>query len=359
MNVWEWVAEYEREAQARGDRERVRLARIHNDAYSFRQVEPDSMLALLEEGRQMARVLREPWWELFFDHWIVETFIYYKDDYRQVIDKAVRCTLELRKPGCEDHPLRFAIFCNLVAAYLCVDPRGYADSIHEALAYLRTEVPPRGGERFLLQARRHWFAFELGRYDEARVLALEELAMADVEPDRHLARHHEIDTWKALCNIAFRQRDFDSLRSQALIGEERARSTSEYRAELALFLLWQAFLARRDRQEERARRLFRQAVQRMSALGKMPDGSWYDAMASYHETGGEHEQAWAAREREVQECLGKGQLAYEAECRLKRCRLLRLMGRPLDGEVEAAREATTRLRDPRWYRAELEKILTA
>jgi hypothetical protein len=357
MNIWEWIAGFEEDARSRGDRQRVRLANIHNDAYSYRQVEPDRMLGLLEEGRQMARVLREPWWELFFDHWIVETFIYYKDDYRQVIDRAARCTLESRKPVYDGHPLRFAIYCNLVAAYLCVDPRGYADSIHEALAYLEYEIPARGGERFLLQARRHWFAFELGRYDEARTLAVAELDMAAAEPDRHLARHHEIDTWKALCNIAFRQRDFEALRSHALIGEERARSTSEYRTELAQFLLWQAYLARRDQQEDRARRLFSLAVTRMSALGKLPDGSWYDALTSYHEIVGEHALAWAARERELRDCLGKGQLAYEAECRLKRCRLLRLMEQPLEAETRATREATNRLRDPGWYHGELDRIL--
>ena len=36
-------------------------------------------------------------------------------------------------------------------------------------------------------------------------------AMADTEPDRHLAAHHEVDTYKALCRIAFRKGDWPAL----------------------------------------------------------------------------------------------------------------------------------------------------
>ena len=76
----------------------------------------------------------------------------------------------------------------------------------------------------MLQARRHWFAYEIGEYEEAERLALEELNMADGDPDRHTARHHEVDTYKALCWIAFRRNDWGKLIGWARGGEERARS---------------------------------------------------------------------------------------------------------------------------------------
>ena len=46
----------------------------------------------------------------------------------------------------------------------------------------------------------------------------------------------------------------------------------------------------------------------------------------------------------------------EAECRLKRCRLLASMGQPLDDEVSACREAIARLRAPASYLDELRRI---
>ena len=70
------------------------------------------MMNLLEDGRRLARLLNEPWWVLFFEHWALETLIYYKDDYREVIDRGVKATLELRRPLYDHYPLRFGIYCN-------------------------------------------------------------------------------------------------------------------------------------------------------------------------------------------------------------------------------------------------------
>jgi hypothetical protein len=356
MTIWAWIHDFEMLARARGDAERVRLAVLHGEAYGHRQNDPDHMMALLEEGRRLAVRLREPWWVLFYEHWKLETLIYYKDDYREVVDLGVKATLELRKPIFEGYPLRFGIWCNLVAAYLCVDPRGHAAAISEALAYLRTQVPPEGGDRYLLQARRHWFAYEMGRLEEANALALEELAMADSDPDRHTARHHEVDTHKALCWIAFRRNDWPGLAGWAASGEERARAIS-YRYELALFLLWQALCARRDGLEDQARRLARQGTAQMARLGQPPGESYYDALATFHEMGESHEAAWEVRQRELSTTLGKGQLAYECLVHLKRARLLRTMGRPVEEEVAAVRTAAAKLRAPEWYLDQLERIV--
>jgi hypothetical protein len=354
MTIWEWVHAFEVEARACGDRERLRLPRLHLEAYSHREADPGRMVALLEEGRRLAQRLGEPWWVLFFEHWQVEALVYYTEDYREVVDRAVRLTLELRKPAHEGHPLRFGVHCNLVAAYLCVDPRGHADSIRAALDYLQTQVPPSGGDRYLLQARRHWFAYELGRLDEAHALALEELALADADPDLDTARHHEVDTYKALCRIAFRQ-ESAALEGYAAAGEERARAIG-YRHELALFLLWQAFTARLAGREQEARRLARRGAALMARVGQPPDDSYFDALCAYHEQGGQLDSAWELRERELAECVAKGKRAGECLCRLKRCRLLARLGRPLDDEARGVRAAAARLRAPGWYLGELERL---
>jgi hypothetical protein len=356
MSIWSWIREFEREAAAAGDRDRMLLAQLHGEAYGHRQHDPDRMLALMEQGRRLAVALSEPWWVLFYEHWKVETLIYYKDDYRQVIDLAVKSTLELRKPGFEHFPLRFGVYCNLVAAYLCVDPRGHTESIRSALDYLATQVAPGSGDRYLLQARRHWFAYEMGRLEEADALALEELAMAESDPDRHTALHHEVDTWKALCWIAYRRGDWQALADRACAGEEQARLL-DYQYELALFLLWQAACERRAGQEDRARRLARQGAARMARLGQPPGESYFDAVAAYHELAQDYETAWKERCRELTNAAGKGQLAYECLIRLKCVRLLLKRNQPVLEEAEAAREAAAKLRAPQWYLGELERIL--
>jgi hypothetical protein len=356
MTIWDWIDEFAERAMDNDDEQRYRLANIHHLAYEHRQTDPDRMMAMLEEGRRLALTLREPWWVLFFEHWKLETLIYYKDDYRQVIDLAVAQTLELRKPVFEQYPLRFGIYCNLVAAYLCVDARGYAKAIREAMDYMLTMEPEESGDRYLLLARRHWFAYELGEYDESHRLALEELAMADSDSDRHSAQHHEVDTYKALCWIAYRRNDWQGLESYATTGEERARAI-HYRYELALFLLWRAVVVRRQGDKELAKRLFRQGKSRMSRLGQAPGESYYDALAAYHELGEDWRAIWEVRQEELDTCLNKGQFAYVCSVHLKRLRLLRRMGLPTDEEVAIVRETAKKLRAPAWYLGEMETIL--
>lgn len=360
MNVWDWIREFEWQARSRGDDRRARLTHYHPEAFQYRHTEPDRMLALLEEGRRLGRSLGEPWWVLFFDHWRVETLIYYKEDYTSLLDLAVQATLELRKPPLEQHPLRFAIYCNLVAAYLCIDPRGYVSAIQQALDYLHKEVPAEGEEKYLLIARRHWFAYELGRLEEANRLALEELALTDADPDRWIALHHSVDTYKTLCRIAHRRDDWSALMGYARAGEEVARNQgTKYPYELAAFLLAQALWSRHEGREEEAKRLYRRATAQMGRLGKAGDSSYYDALCAYHELGGQLTHALRARDRELEEIRGKGQLAYECECRLKRCRLVRKMGLPLEEEAQAVRIAMKRLREPSWYQTELDRVLAS
>ena len=109
MTIWDWIHDFEQQAREAGDAQRVRLTTIHSEAYDHRQTDPDRMLSTLHEGRRLALILREPWFVAFFDHWITETLIYYKDDYREVIDQAVRLTLEIRQPAFDRFPLRFGV----------------------------------------------------------------------------------------------------------------------------------------------------------------------------------------------------------------------------------------------------------
>jgi hypothetical protein len=356
MNVWDWVNEFEHEAALRGDTERVRMANLHGEAYRHRHTDPDRMLAILEEGRRMARALNEPWWALFFDHWIVETHIYYKDDYRDVVDRAVRSTLELRKPVFEHHPLRFCVYSNLIAAYLCVDPVGYADPIREGLDYLETLISPEGEEKHLLIARQHWFHFELGQMETSRKYCMRWLAFTEDEPDFHLALHHGVGVHVALCHTSHRLKEWEELAGYATRGEELAR-TRQARFELSIFLIWQALYLRRQDRREEAARLFRLGTSQMSRLGKKPDDSYYEAACAYHEMSGKLHSALNLRNKQLDEVKDKGQFATEVDCRLERLRLLRTLGEPPEFEIALAREAIGQLRKPESYQERLERIL--
>jgi hypothetical protein len=356
MSVWEWVHKFHEEAEARGDRERVRLLQLYESAARFAKTDPDVMLGLLAEGRALAERLGEPWWVLFYDHWRLQAQLHFKFDYRDVIDLAARATLEARKPAYAGLPQRVCLHEDLIYAYVGIDAEGNAERIRQALAYMEQEVGPGLDCRFCVQTCCAQFALQRGRLDEAQEASLRLLEMTDAEPNRHTADHFAADAYSDLCAAAFGRGDWEALREWAAAGEETARRRDKP-LELARFLAWLALLGRRDGREERAGRLFRAAAARVARFKALPGESYYDALCAYHEQGGEWDSALRVRDQELRTLTGKGRLGREARCRLERCRLLARMGRTLGEEVAAARAAAGRLRHPEKYLTELNRIV--
>ena len=98
MSLWDWIKAFNNEAAANGDRDRLRLMSLFDNAWQFKKTDPDVTLGLLAEGKALAQQLGEPWWVLFFDHWRLQALLHFKYDYREVMDIAVQATLEARKP---------------------------------------------------------------------------------------------------------------------------------------------------------------------------------------------------------------------------------------------------------------------
>src|SRR4029077_11471628 len=105
-------------------------------------------------------------------------------------------------------------------AYLCIDPRGHAEQVRQALDYLESIMPEEGEEKYLLLARRQWFAWELDDLDGSEALSQKLLAIADADPDRHLALPHTVGVYAHLCRLSHRRRDWARLGEHAATGEE-------------------------------------------------------------------------------------------------------------------------------------------
>src|SRR5262249_37630665 len=126
VSNWTWFVEYEKDARTRGDAERLRLAGLRREAWTFRETDPARAYALYREGRRLARGLREPWWEMFYSYRQLAALLFFKRDYKDAIRRAVENVLEVRKPAYANFPFRFAVFYGLVVAYMGVDVEGYA-----------------------------------------------------------------------------------------------------------------------------------------------------------------------------------------------------------------------------------------
>jgi hypothetical protein len=355
MSGWDWFDDFERSARLAGDAERNRLGQLHREAYRHRESDPDHALALLAEGRRLAERLGEPWWVLYYDQQRVHALLHFKQDYREVLPLAVRNTLEVRKPAYEGFPRQLLIHGDLVSAYLGIDPVGYAEPVRQALEYLEGATPAICDERYLLLGNWRQFAVEMGRLDEALQLGQRSLVLAADDPLPGRARHFLVFTYSGLAEIAFRLGDRELLDESAQCGEEMARRVG-HQVELAGFQRWQALAARQDGHEADARTLHRQAVARLDRLRMPPDPSYRDAECAFHEAGGDLEAALQVRQAELRSIEGRGRLAYESACHLKRGELLARLGRLTEGDVEAARQSAGRLRQPGPALAALERL---
>jgi ATP/maltotriose-dependent transcriptional regulator MalT len=355
MSKWDWFHEYERDAEARGDKERTRLARLHFQGWTYRETDPDQAYALYDEGHRLARAMNEPWWALFYAYWRLGSLLHFKGDFRRAVELSVANALEVRKPVYEQFPFRFSIFYSLVIAYLGVDPVGYAGEIRKAIECLETDVPRSEDDDYLLAECKREFALEMDDWDGAERAALEASALADARHGRRNAAHYIANATTALCWIAWKRGDMARLAETADVGEQAARDAG-HQVLIAEFQLWEAVILHRRGDVEAARRMRRLAVSRVGRLKKTPGDGYFEAQAALHALDGDLPGALAVREKDLADIGGLGMLSYECYVHAERCRLLAKMGRPLDEALAAARAVARRLRDPAPQLAELERI---
>jgi hypothetical protein len=352
MNKWAWCHEYEQDARARGDAERLRLARLHYEGWNFRETDPDQAHALYDQGCQLAKRLGEPWWALFYTHWRLGSLLYFKRDYRDVVGQAVEAVLEVRKPRYDAFTFRFAIYYDLISAYIGIDPAGYADRIRDALHSLEYDVPRSGEDYYLLEDSKRAFALALEDLDAAEAATVRSMRAADEAGEPESLGHHMAFNYCALCHIAFKRNDWERLAEFAAAGEQTAQRIG-YKLQISECQMWLALLARRNGDEAKAQPLRLQAASRVSRVKKPPSAAWFNALCAWAVYENDLPAALRVRDRELETIRGHGRLSYESYCHLERCRLLARMGRPLDEVLAAGRAAAARLRDPA---PELEKL---
>lgn len=355
MTTWDWFDEYEWHVRLAGDADRVRMSQLHRQAYLYRESDPDQALMLLRQGKVLADKLQEAWWSLYYDQQYVHALLHFKQDFRDVLDRAVRNTLELRKPIHAEFPRRLMIHGDLVSAYLGIDPVGHAEAIERALSYLDQQTPSEGDERYLLLGSQRQFALELGDLDTAEACCQRSLDLAAADPDAQRADHFLVFTYSGLAEVAWRRGDLDRLAAAAQGGLETAEKVG-HQVEVAGFGLWKAVLARAAGDAGHAARLYRKARTKLDRLGMQPDPSYRDAECAYHERAGDLDLALAVRDAELAALQDRGQWANECSCLLKRAALLRRLGRLTAAEVARVRRAAGRLQKPQSALAALEGI---
>jgi hypothetical protein len=350
----EWMGRFEAEAIRQGDEQRLSLARAVYLSDALRESCPRDALDVIEEARQLARQLREPWWELFYDDRRAGLLMKYLGHAREGLEQAVRNAVRLTDPRFAHFPWRFRVLDHLVVGYLHTDPAGYAEEIRAALDHLEEERPEVGPARYLVLARRRWLAGELGMFEEASRLARAGLALAAADPDPLPGQSHAVFCYSHLCHSAWRLGE-SNLAELAVEGERLAQTTG-HRLEQSEFQVWQALVARQAGDESKAQQKCQMARARVARLGMIPDHIYYDALCAFHLCADEVEAALGVRDAELATLSGWGRLAAETRCQLDRCRLLARLQRLRCVDLEATRAVLQKLRRPEPALAQLANL---
>ncbi len=349
VDLWGWFHDFEYSAYRLGDGERLQLLRLYDQAWHNFETDPSHALILLNQGVELAQRLNEPCFALFMDYWRCEVHLFYLDDHRLALENAVRLVTESRKPQFLKCPVRARVHRILVDTYLFTDPIGYSDQIWQTINYMETDMSLDIDSWQLLQARRAQMAYAVDDLDTA---------IAETRKYSSICQGNDFRLSHAcgmLCHYHYLKNDVETARHFATLGETHARR-SDRLASAAEFTTWQALFARLNGDAEQAHMLYSLSQQRFKKLGVKPSGGFYQAAADYFDLEGQVDEAVRLRRQELQEAKDSGSVWYECDTWVKLCRLLAKHQRLLAADLQAARQAATKLLKPEIILKKLDEL---
>lgn len=344
--------------QRTGDTKRLRLVELYQEAHHYRETIPERKLELLTRARDEARRLGEPWWVLFFEYNRLSTLTADLHDFARALPLAVELLVRFNGPeGCT-HEHRIDILTLGLYALLQVDPIGYRRELEDGFADLDAQVPQGvGTARYVLDYRRAEYLSETERWEEAFVLSSRSLALAEQDEDRMAKAWWGAWILFRLCGVCDALGRYDRLAVYADDMRERSEGRSDLQRTRASALIWLAVTGRAAGDEQAALRSFQQGTRWLERLDSR-DEICADALARYHELGGDLEEALGIRDRELAVVTRKGMNHRACRVEIERCRLLSRTGTLTPADVGKARAAAAKMRVPNWYLGKLDRLGT-
>lgn len=351
-SAWNWIGEYTDAALQEGDGTKLRLCMFSIWAEQIPPSDPAAKLAMFAQGTALARQLREPWWEMFYTHWEIETLLHKQSRPQEALDLAARANVEIRKPIYDRFPQRCALRLNLISCYLYLDPIGYETQLREAFAPLEAECAQ--WSEFQCYYAQQWGHFLNDIEDDGALdAAWEYLRLAQISATAWDLKC----ALTLLCMVLWREQP--DLAHQ--IGEEIAADCEVLAREedqlddIAMMQMWQAVAARSHGDEVEAQTFYNRAWQTQKRA-PAPRNDVHGAAMKFHEISGEIERALQVCQNEIR-ILRRHKLRFlETKRRLKKCELLKQLGRPLNREIARTRAAASELKSRAHWEAKLDAL---
>jgi hypothetical protein len=353
MSVWD---EYHRRIEVweqAGDSERLEMPRMCEEAFLFRETDPEHMYVLFTRCRDAAKRLDEPWWVLFFESWRLSTLTSDLEDFERALPLAMELMVPFNSPAGQSHAMRMSVLNDVLCTHVSRDPVGFEEELKRGFTYLDgqiTQAP--SSERLIFLHRRTEYLCATELWDQAYELAHDRLAKIDQSGDPDIQIWHGVWTLWHLCHICNALGKFDELSAHAETVGERSDKNPHLRRTKADSRFWKALLFRKAGNQRNASRSFHGGLRLLKGLDAC-DTFCADPMAKYYEAGGDWQEALGVRDRELASVAKKGMVHRACQVQLERCRLLAKMGQLTPADLVATRQSAEKLRAPKWCQDKL------
>ncbi len=349
---WDWIGQYTDDALQEGDSQKLRLSMISVYAEQIPPSDPAGKLAMFRQGVALAKQLSEPWWEMFYTHWEIETLLHKQARPQEALAVAARANVEIRKPIYDHFPQRCGLQLNLVSCYLYLDPIGYETQLREAFAPLEKECAQ--WSEFECYYAQQWGHFLNDVEDEGALdAAWEYLRLAQISA----AAWDLKCALTLLCLVLWRaQPDLAHQIGGELAADCEILSREENQFDdIAMMQMFQSVAARSHGDETGAQSFYRRAWQTQKRAPH-PRNDVHGAAIKFHEIGGELDKALSVCQQEIR-ILRRHKLRFlETKARLKKCELLKQLNRPIERDIARARAAASELKSRDYWDAKLETL---
>jgi len=350
VQLWPWFNEFGRQARIANDQERLRLYKIDDNAFEHREKNPQHALALRREGVALAERLHEPCMALFYEYRVVEVLIFHLARYEEGLELATRIVAKASQEAYLTCPARARVFITLISAYFETDALSYTDEITAMIETMENNIPLDDDTHRRLFAYRAKLAMELHEYEKAMEEALKYLEISASSAFR------STHAYGILGHLAYLQNNDRQALDYTYLMQETALRASQ-QASLAHSYGWQALLLFLQGESQEAQRLFMLAVAEANTLSLPKELNLLYGKCRYYDARGEYEKSLFLWDEQVQlmnpKTLQRQTYFYTF---LRRCFVLRQMGRLTEADIEQTRQAAHRMRKPDRYLAQIEEL---
>lgn len=340
--LWDWFNDFERQARATNDDDRTRLITLHREAWNQRQKNPQHAYELCQQAVRLAQQLDEPFMELFHEYWATEMLLVYLIRVKEGLDLATKIVTKASQPRYIQAPIRGRAYITLISAYYSHDALGYQKEIGDMIDFMERDIPMDHDTHLRLQGYRVRQWMNLEDYKRAEEESLKYLAMSEGDIFR------EVDAYHLLTRITYYLGKEDKTLQYAALRTEKAKRLEDIQA-MASGLMWQALILRKRNEEAEAQRLLTQAMVQVSGLGVERNREYYEALSRFYEAKKEYDKALAMRNDQLKRIEPLGDHYWTFDAHYKRCWLLKELNRLTEADVERAKAAANRLKDPQKY----------